>query len=174
MLFLIFCGIPNIGYAWSIKHEYTDKFGKTMGENKVHREGNEVFVDEFYYTEGLYSIGGGRDYSLDIKEFNEYLFYVSQNSNSPFIYVTIQLRSSTDKYGNKQPGRKITIGKVDTKESKKYKDLNHWINEYGFLRMFNKDKGQYDEYVRRKMSEMNNNRGPNFIEIDAYYPTSIK
>ena len=135
MVLLCMLVAPQVIYAWNIKHEYTDKMGKTMGKNKVHREGNEVFVEEFYYTQGISGINS-IDYSLDIGEFNDYLYYLCQNTDYPYIYVTIKLKSSEDKYGNKKPGDKITIGKIDIKESKKYKTINHWANQYGFLKMF--------------------------------------
>ena len=128
--------------AWNIKHEYTDTYGKTMGKNRVYRNGDEVFIEEFHYAVGVYGINKPY-YSLDIDAFDNYVFYVCQHTNYPYIYITIQWKSSTDSYGNKIPGEKITIGKIDTKESKKYKDVNHWAYQYGFITMFSKYREAY-------------------------------
>ena len=91
--FLFLTTITATGQIFDdLKHatisKYTDTFGKTMGENKVYRKGNEVFIEGFYYTQG---ISGFRsiDYSLDINEFDRYLYYVCNNTNYSYIYVTI-------------------------------------------------------------------------------------
>ena len=153
----------------TITSKYTDTFGKTMGENKVYRKGNEVFIEGFYYTQGIsgfHSI----DYSLDIDEFEKYLYYVCNNTNYSYIYVTIIRKPTEDKYGNKYPSEKITIGKIDTAESKRYKSFEYWVREYDFMSMFNKDLEEYNERIERQ--SRNNSSG--FMLIESYYPKSIK
>ena len=169
-LFLSLITNTIIGQSLSnVKHKYTDTFGKTMGENKVYRKGNEVFIEGFYYSQGIAGLNS-IDYSLDIEEFNQYLYYVCSNSEYSYIYVTIIRLPQADKYGNKYPGERITIGRINTAESRRYKGYNYWVKEYNFMSMFYKD---YQEYQQRIEKQRRNN-GHGFMIIDAYYPKSIK
>ncbi len=153
----------------AITSKYTDTFGKTMGENKVYRKGNEVFIEGFYYTEGISGINS-TDYSLDIKEFDKYLYYVCNNTNYSYIYVTIIKKALEDKYGNKYPSEKITIAQIDIAESKRYKSFEYWVKKYNFMSMFNKDLPEYNKRIER---QTRNNSSPIML-IEAYYPKSIK
>ena len=147
---------------------YTDTFGKTMGENKVYREGNVVYIEDFYYTQGISGINV-IDYSLNIDEFDRYLYYVCTNSDYSYIFVTIIKRPLEDKYGNKYPREKITIGQINTEESKLYKSFRHWVKVYNFLSMFNKDLEEYNEKI-----EWQSRRSSNGVIIrESYFPKSI-
>lgn len=156
------------GQGSNAVHKYTDIFGKIMGESKVYRKGNEVYIDGFSYSEGI-SSWNSKSYSLDDKEFNQYLYYVCKNSEYAYIYVTIILPPSKDKYGNQSTGERITIGKIDTAESKRYKGFEYWVKEYNFMSMFYKDYQEYNEQIKRDDITISGMR-----IVPAYYPKSIK
>lgn len=165
---LFLATLPAVGQGFNTVHKYTDIFGKTMGKNKVYREVNEVYIEGFSYSEGI-SGWNTKSYTLDTEEFDQYLYYVCKNSEYPHIYVTIILPPSEDKYGNKSPGKRITIGKIDTSESKRYKGFEYWVKEYNFMAMFYKDYQEYNKQIEKNSVSISGAR-----ICPAYYPKSIK
>ncbi|MBR4951458.1 MAG: hypothetical protein IKY56_00510 [Alistipes sp.] len=136
-----------------------------MGESRVYRSGNEIFVDDFSYSQGISSING-KNYSVDIKMLDEYIYHVCTTTSENYIYVTIR-RVFKNQYGEKSY-ENITIGKIDVAESKKYKSFSYWNDYYGFADMFYKDIREYNEQYNRIGD-------PYTVRIvPAYYPRSIK
>ncbi len=145
-------------------------FGETMGKSKVYRNGNEVFVEGFNYSVGISGFNKV-DYSVDIRALDEYLFYLCQHTNYSHIYVTI-IPSKVDDYGNTVLEKKITIGKIDTHESKKYKNISYWRDDYGFFKMFNKDRAEYERTLQEESTFVHMGSG-GFSIIPKYMPKSI-
>ena len=143
----------------------TDIFGSKMGESRVYRSGNEIIVDDFSYSQGITSING-KNYSVDIKMLDEYIYHVCTTTSENYIYVTIR-RVFENQYGEKSY-ENITIGKIDVAETKKYKSFSYWNDYYGFTKMFYKDIREYNEQYNKNVDNYS------VRIVPVYYPRSIK
>ena len=76
-----------------------------------------------------------------------------------------------EEYGNTSLGKKITIGKVDVIDTKKFTDISYWKEKYGTFKMWNKDRKEYEDEKNRILQ--NTKRGA-FNIIPAYKPKSIR
>lgn len=136
-----------------------------MGESRVYRSGNEIIVDDFTYSQGITSING-KNYSVDIKMLDEYIYHVCTTASESYIYVTIR-RVFENQYGEKSY-ENITIGKIDVAEAKKYKSFSYWNDYYGFTKMFYKDIREYNEQYNKNVDNYS------VRIVPVYYPRSIR
>lgn len=106
-----------------------------IGDTKVYVEGDEIIADYFPYAS--YGIGYITEMSInfDFKKFDKYVYKQVKRSNKPYLYVVIR-HVDEDKYGNKTLGNKITIGKIDVNESKKYTNFYYWSRVYNSYNMW--------------------------------------
>ncbi len=146
-----------------------------IGNTEVYAENNEIIADYFPYAS--YGIKGINQICVNFAfdEFDKFIYKQVKKSKAPYLYVVIR-HSDEDKYGNKTLGRKITIGKIDVKESKQYTDFYHWNLEYSTYKMWAKDLYQYEQNLKNKQQQIlqSNDYRAGIYFNDKYEPKSIR
>lgn len=118
----------------NIAHSYG--FPQKIGDAEATFSGNEILVKNFpHYTQGIISANQISFGNFSFYELDKFIYDVVSFSSNDEIIISIQYVEE-DKYGNKTEGDKITIGKVNVSESKKYKDFQYWKNIYSSDKMF--------------------------------------
>ncbi|WP_294598656.1 hypothetical protein [uncultured Rikenella sp.] len=119
---------------------------KKIGDTKIYLENNNIIAEDFPYPREMgFSVDWG---SFSFKEFDEFVYQQVIKSQSNVIWIVIQ-HKETDSYGHSALGEKITIGKIDVIESKKYADFQSWNRHYSTYKMWAKDKDEYNNTYRR-------------------------
>ncbi|WP_251968558.1 hypothetical protein NEE14_007825 [Parabacteroides sp. AD58] len=137
-----------------------------IGDCRVYTEDSEIFVDGFNYKIGISGIGR-MSFNINFNELDKYVYNFCKKNHNPNVYVTLIAISGEDKYGYNEY-EKITIGIVNTDETRKYANFKAWKKGYGTEKMFFKDKEEYDKRLE------NMTRGYMPTIVPKYMPHSIK
>ncbi|WP_071145387.1 hypothetical protein [Bacteroides ihuae] len=167
VLVCAFSIIQKDGFIYDIYKDYF-VYTKKIGDAEAVFNGNEILVKNFpHYTQGISGVNeiSFGDFSFD--ELDKFIYEIVNNSSLNEIYIAIQY-ADEDIYGHKTDGEKITIGRADVRESKKYIDFEHWNQVNNTSDMFWKDKREYDELIARSTNNSS------FSIIPAYVPRDIK
>lgn len=141
---------------------------KKIAQTVISIENNEIIVSNFPRpTMGITSQSGEDFGEFSFSELDHYVYNIAIKSNYDFLYIVIRY-THEDKYGNKTLGEKITIGAINTAESKKYKDFSYWRKRHSTYKMWSKDKKEDEEKYK------SNNSYGSFKIVPAYKPKSIR
>lgn len=154
--------------AMSCSFPFKEKL--TFGETKVYLSNNEIIIDNFlgpaYGIAGWGSESWG-DFSFD--KVDEFIYKQAKKSNHDYFWVVLCYYSE-DQYGNITPDERITIGKIDIKETKKYVDYSKWHLYNKTYEMWAKDRYEYEN----RITNMRATQGISAMIVPAYRPKSIR
>ena len=137
-IFCIYSIIKKDNFVYDI---YRDWFGyrTTIADSKVVLNKNEIVITNFpYYSIGMIGFNQVSFGEFSFTELDEFVYKVATETDYNELYITIQYIEE-NYYGNKIPGDRITIGKVNAIDSKKFVDFEHWQERNSIYKMFMKN-----------------------------------